>query len=62
MHVQREFLCFAENGGSHVLFTGPASTKFSKKIFKIGSHDIIHTFKNDFVTVFSAISDIQTDS
>ena len=33
-----------------------------KKNFKIGSHGIIHIFKNYFTTVFSIISGIQTDS
>ena len=46
---------------SGALFTGPASTLFSKKNFKTESHSIIHTFKNYFATVFSAISGIQTD-
>lgn len=57
------FLC-----GSRALFTGPASTDFSKFFFKIGSHGTIHTFKNYFSTVFSifnfqfsAISSIQID-
>ena len=51
------------DGGSRALFTGPASTFFSKIFFKTGSHDTIHTFKNYIPTVFSvsAISDIQTD-
>ena len=42
--------------GSRALFTGPASTDFSKIFFKNGSHDTIHTFKNDFATVFSVFS------
>ena len=45
------FLC-----GSRALFTGPASTYFSKFFFKTGSHDIIYTFKIYFVTVFSVFS------
>ena len=42
--------------GSHILFTGFASTDFSKIFFKTGSHDTIHTFKNYFATVFSIFS------
>ena len=49
----------------HALFTGPTLTLFRKKIkIKNGSHDIIHTFKNYFVTIFSVfnkISYIQID-
>ena len=33
--------------------------KSGKINFKIGSHDIIHTFKNYFATVFLVISGIQ---
>ena len=53
---------------SCALFTGPASMEFNKFCFKTRSHSTIHTFKNYFVTVFSAInfqfstiSGIQTD-
>ena len=52
MFVNRlHFLC-----GSRALFTGPASTDSRKFFFKTGSHDIIHTFKNYFATVFSIFS------
>ena len=44
------FLC-----GSRALFTGPASTFFSKNNFKTRSHGTIHTFKNYFTIIFSAI-------
>ena len=44
---------------SRALFTGPASTLFSKKNFKTGSHGTIHRFKNYFVTVFSVFSNKQ---
>ena len=47
--------------GFGALFTGPASTLFSKKNFKTESHGTIHTFKNYFATVFSTIIGIQTD-
>jgi len=50
------FLC-----GSRALFTEPARTFFNKNNFKTGSYGTIHIFKNYFATVFSAISDIQTD-
>ena len=53
---------------SRALFTGPANTEFSKFCFKTRSHCTIYTFKNYFVTIFSAInfqfstiSSIQTD-
>ena len=40
--------------GSCALFTGLASTKFSKYNFKTRSHDTIHTSKNYFaIIVFS---------
>ena len=42
--------------GSHALFTGPASTDFSKFFFKTGSYSTIHTFKNYFATIFSVFS------
>ena len=42
--------------GFHALFMRPTSTKFSKYNFKIGSHDIIHTFKNYFALVFSVFN------
>ena len=45
------FLC-----GYRVLFTGSASTDFSKFFFKFRSHDTIHTFKNYFATMFSIFS------
>ena len=45
------FLC-----GSRALFTGPASTDFSKFFFKTGSHGTIHTFKNYFAIVFSVFN------
>ena len=35
---------------------GPTNTNFSKFFFKIGSHDIIHTFENYFTTVFLIFS------
>ena len=44
------------------LFMGPINTKKRKFYFKIGSHGTIRTFKNYFVTIFSAISSIQIDS
>ena len=34
---------------------------FSNFLIKNGSHDIIHTFKNYFATVFSVFNCIQTD-
>ena len=43
---------------------GPQIPLFSNFFIKNGSHDIIHTFKNYFITVFSVsakISSIQTD-
>ena len=36
----------------HVLFTGFASTLFSKNNFKTKSHNIIHIFKNYFIKIF----------
>ena len=45
--------------GFRALFTRSASTSFSKKNFKTGSHGIIHTFKNYFVTVFLVFSNKQ---
>ena len=52
------FLC-----GSRALFLGSACTDFSKFFFKTESYDIIHTFKNYFVTVFSVFNNkrYQTD-
>ena len=54
--------------GSCALFTGPTNLFFTKIFIKNGSHCTIHTFKNYFVTIFSAInfqfstiSSIQTD-
>ena len=35
------------------LFIGPVNTFFNKKIFKTGSYNTIHIFKNYFITVFS---------
>ena len=42
--------------GSHEQCMRPTNTFFSKKNFKIGSHDTIHTFKNYFVTMFLVFS------
>ena len=39
-----------------LVFMGPVNMEFSKFCFKTGSHDTIHTFKNYFATIFSAIS------
>ena len=39
----------------HALFMGLITTLFKKNI-KNGTHSIIHTFKNYFVTVFSVFS------
>ena len=47
--------------GLWALFMEPTSTEKYKSNFKTGSHGIIYTFKNYFVTVFSGISDIQID-
>ena len=47
------------SSGSRALFTGLASTLFSKNNFKTRSHGIIYTFKNYFVTVFSVFSNKQ---
>ena len=44
-----------------VRFTGPTNMKKCKINFKTISHSIIHIFKNYFVTVFSAIHNIQTN-
>ena len=44
---------------SRALFTGPANKDFSKFFFKIWSHGTIHTFKNDFTTVFLVFSNKQ---
>ena len=46
---------------SRALFAGPANTESDKINFKIGSHGIIHTFKNYFAALFSTISCIQTN-
>ena len=50
------FCVLLKNGGSRALFTRPPSTKFSKKTFKTGSHNTIHTFKNYFAIVFLVFS------
>ena len=47
------------NSGSHALFTRPTSMEFSKIFIKIGSHSIIHIFKNYFVTIFLVFSNKQ---
>ena len=46
---------------SRTPFMGLVSTDFNKFFFKIKFHDIIHTFKNYFTTVFSIINNIQTN-
>ena len=46
-------LCFFFFCGFRALFTGLASTKFSKYNFKTRPHGTIHIFKNYFTTVFS---------
>ena len=43
------------NSGSCALFMGPASTFFSTKNFKTGSHDTIHTFKNYFTIILFSV-------
>ena len=50
------FCILLKNCGSRALFMGLASTFFSRNNFKTGFHSTIHTFKNYFVTVFSAFS------
>ena len=45
-------LAFAFFPRSYALVTRPASTEKRKFNFKTGSHDIIHTFKNYFATVY----------
>ena len=45
-------LAFAFFLGSCALFTRPASTEKHESNFKTRSHDIIHTFKNYFTTVY----------
>ena len=66
LHVLHVYCFFFE---SCTLFMGPTSTEYGKINFKIGSHGIIHTFRNYFATVFLVInfqfliiSDIQTNS
>ena len=60
MHLDRTLnvrsYVLLKNGGSFALFTGSTSTEFSKKTFKTGSHVVLFTFKNYFVTVFSIFS------
>ena len=43
---------FAFSCKSRALFMRPVSTDFSKFFFKIGSHGIIHIFKNYFTIIF----------
>ena len=50
------FSVLLKNGGSRVLFIGPASIFFSKNNFKTRSHNTIHTFKNYFAIVFLIFS------
>ena len=59
---------FCVSNEFRALFTGLASTLFSKKNFKSKSHSTIYTFKNYFATIFlvfsfqfSVISGIQID-
>ena len=57
-------MTLCHTSGSHALFTGSTTSFFSNFFIKIGSHGIMHTFKNYFTTilsVFNKISGIQTD-
>ena len=48
--------CYGTVNGSHALFMGPTNLTFQQFFIKNGSHSIIYTFKNYFVTVFSVFS------
>ena len=48
-----------KNGGSVHCLRDPQEWNSTKKTFKTGSHDTIHTFRNYFATVFLIFSNKQ---
>ena len=52
----RCFVCLCFLYGFRALFTGLASTNFSKFFFKTGFYSTIHTFKNYFIIIFLVFS------
>ena len=53
---KKKNLCLCFFCGPRALFTRSVNTDFSKFFFKTRSHITIHTFKKNFITIFSVFS------